>query len=153
MPFNGFLLQGNSFLAKSLAQLFYLLAGICRLVTNQQLSFLRFVFVNSWRGEGDNPTALMAILMPLMCDWGGTEEESAQREHSQLLSKLCSPLLMMSRCQTHHLQFYRLLLKCLNVLLPIENAINILSSYDKYIRSNIVWLYTDPKTDTYSQCD
>ena len=60
------------FLAKRLARLLYLLAGICRLVTNQQLSSPSFVFVNSWRGEEDSPapTALMAVLISLMCDLG-----------------------------------------------------------------------------------
>lgn len=64
--------ETNSFLARRLARLLYLLAGICRLGTNQQLSSPSFVFVNSWRGEEDSrvPTALMAVLMPLMCDLG-----------------------------------------------------------------------------------
>lgn len=63
--------ETNSFLAR-LALLLYLLAGICHLGTNQQLSSLSFVFVNSWRGEEDScvPTALIAVLMPLMCDLG-----------------------------------------------------------------------------------
>lgn len=64
--------ETNSFLAKRLARLLYLLAGICRLVTNQQLSSLSFVFVNSCRVGEDSPvpTVLMAVLMPLMCDSG-----------------------------------------------------------------------------------
>lgn len=74
MALGGFLSkkETNSFLAKRLARRLYLLAGICRLVTNQQLSPPSFVFVNSWREEEDSraPNALMAFLMPLMCDSG-----------------------------------------------------------------------------------
>lgn len=128
MAFSGFLSQGNkqfSSKERRLAPRLYLLAGICRLGTNQQLSSLSFVFVNSWRGEEDSrvPTALMAVLMPLMCDLGQQRRNLPKHSILNYYQSLPEqqPTLMTSSCQMLHPPFNRSLLGLLNLILHKHN--------------------------------
>lgn len=73
MAFSGFLSQGNKqFSSKKTGTTALFACRDLSLTYKSAAVVLSFVFVNSWRGEEDSrvPTALMAVLMPLMFDLG-----------------------------------------------------------------------------------
>lgn len=124
MLLNGFVSTGNTFPRKRRARLLYLLAGICRSVTNQQLSSQSFVLSIVGGGEEDSriPTALMAVLMHLMCVLGQAKESVPKQSILNYYQSCAGLRLMASHC--HHTQMH---CRGLNVL-HVQKFHNVLSS-------------------------